>query len=169
MPLCQDRIADLAVLLSTEQNSIFDSHSIYVSLCNDQCSSVRLSVHLAMSWNLTLDFSQRLWYWAKSKLVWLWPPLGAKHLYHWWWPFIVIKVTGSAFMKYRQYQYFKNGLCHEHETWYCYNVYEVYVTYTGFVWLFCIQGEIIDVRTEILMLGLFQRLWYQTSSKFVWL
>ena len=41
------------------------------------------------------------------------------------------------------------------------------MSYTGFVWLFCIQGEIIDVQTEILTLGLFQRLRYRTSSKFV--
>ena len=42
--------------------------------------------HPAVSTNLTLDFSQRLWYWAKLKLVWLQPPSSSKHLCHCWWP-----------------------------------------------------------------------------------
>ena len=43
----------------------------------------------------------------------------------------------------------------------------MYISFTG---LFCIQGEIIDVRSKlskILALAVFWRLWYQNSSNFV--
>ena len=48
----------------------------------------------------------------------------------------------------RQFQYFKNRLCHQDETWYNCKVYQMYVTQTGFVRLFSVQLEVID-KTEI--------------------
>ena len=44
-------------------------------------------------------------------------------------------------MKNGQYQYLKNGACHEDETSYEYKVHQVYVTCTRFVQLVFYSGE----------------------------
>ena len=53
-------------------------------------------------------------------------------------------------MKNRPFQYLKNRLSHEDETWYGCKVHQVYVTFTGFVWLFSIQGEISDALWNLI-------------------